>query len=163
MYRVDEQRAQTAPTSLSSWHPMSRAQSQPSLSQESPATARATMAVNYDAMWSASLKNSNQRQHKTDLVKSRKPAGAATDSAPSGSQQLSSVDLERIATANLEIRPRTVIQGYVVPRNQYASWSVQLTVVLYRASDPSARKPHRLVSSILPRPGQTTDSFNFTR
>ncbi|KAF1330835.1 hypothetical protein FI667_g4690, partial [Globisporangium splendens] len=90
-----------APTSVTSWYPISRTQSQPSLSQDSPASARADVPINYDEMWSASLKNSNERQHKVDLLKSRK---AADSIVPSGFLQPVSIDLERIATSNLEIR-----------------------------------------------------------
>uniref|UniRef100_K3XAB7 Uncharacterized protein n=1 Tax=Globisporangium ultimum (strain ATCC 200006 / CBS 805.95 / DAOM BR144) TaxID=431595 RepID=K3XAB7_GLOUD len=136
--RLSEQRTQTAPTSLSSWYSIPRTQSQPSLSQDSPASARTDVPINYNEMWSASLKNSNQRQHKVDLLKSRK---AADSTMGSGSLQPASIDLERIAASNLEIRPRT----------------------LATQGDSSARKPHRLVASILPRPGQSMDSFNFTK
>lgn len=105
--RLDEQRAQTAPTSMHPpWYPMPRAQSQPALSQDVPGSARIeTPGVNYDEMWSASFKSNNHQQKRaTDLVKPRKGGGAGPVPA----------DLERIASAGLEIRPRTALPGCVV-------------------------------------------------
>ncbi|DBA00539.1 TPA: hypothetical protein N0F65_006443 [Lagenidium giganteum] len=54
----------------------------------------------------------------------------------------STAELERLVNATLNIRSRTASPGLV--------------------ADSSARKPHRLPTSVLPRPGLSADSFNFT-
>jgi hypothetical protein len=150
--RMDEQRAKTAPTAVTALSSMIRAHSQPAIPPHVTPTASLSArekrtSINYDEMWSHSFAL-RASQH-TDLLplgrgerhekkKQTKvvfpPTGGESSTAP-GTE---STELQRLANSELDMASARAAN-----------------------TQTARRKTHRLAQTILPRKGQSVDTFNF--
>ncbi|KAG2818869.1 hypothetical protein PC118_g7549 [Phytophthora cactorum] len=151
--RMDEQRAQTAPTAATALSSMIRAHSQPAFSPLVTPTmsfsAREKGAtINYDEMWSHSfaLRTNQHNELPLGLVDKKKKKQAKvvlqqteSETALAPGSEESIEQLNRIANSDLDM----------------------VSASRASTSQTTRRKTHRLAQTIVPRKGQSIDAFNF--
>lgn len=155
--RMDEQRSKTAPTAATALSSMIRAHSQPAFSPHVTPTMSFSarekgLSINYDEMWSHSF------ALKTNQQNERLPLGSGKKHDKKNKKQAKGVlhqtEDEAVLASGTE---QSMEQLHRIANSELDMVSARTT-----NTQTAGRKTHRLAHTVLPRKGQSINTFNFS-